>query len=91
MRVQAGLSGWVYVTNANSNDVSLIYTSMDMVTQSVSVQDFPLHMGVDTLRRKLYVVNKLSDKVSVIGLASKRVKGAIEVGKKPYGIAVVEE
>ena len=57
----------------------------------MSVRDFPLNMGVDTLRRKLYVVNKLSDKVSVIGLASKRVKGAIEVGKKPYGIAVVEE
>ncbi len=90
-RVCAGLSGWVYVTNANSNDVSLIYTPMDMVTQNVSVQDFPLNMGVDTLRRKLYVVNKLSDKVSVIGLASKKVKSAIEVGKKPYGLAVVAE
>ena len=33
VRVQAGLSGWVYVTNANSNDVSLIYTSMDMSCQ----------------------------------------------------------
>ena len=91
VRVFAGLSGWVYVTNANSNDVSLIYTSMDMVTQSVSVQDFPLNMAIDTLRRKLYVVNKLSDEVSVIGLASKRVKVTIEVGQKPYGIVVVEE
>jgi len=91
VRVQSGLPDWVYVANANSNDCDFIYSRMDMVTQRIAVEDFPRGMGVDTLRRKLYVVNKLSDTVSIVDLASKRVKGTISTGREPHDIAVVEE
>jgi YVTN family beta-propeller protein len=91
LRVQSGLSGWVYVSNANNNEIAFIYTSMDMVTKNTSVGDLPSHMSIDTLRRKLYVVNSLSDDVSVIDLATRKVKKIIEVGRKPHGISVIEE
>jgi YVTN family beta-propeller protein len=76
LRVQSGLSGWVYVSNANNNEIAFIYTSMDMVTKNTSVGDLPSHMAIDTLRRKLYVVNSLSDDVSVIDLAKKGEDGS---------------
>ncbi len=91
LRVQSGLSGWVYISNAGSNEIAFIYTSMDMVTKNTMVGDLPSHMAIDTLRRKLYVVNGLSDKVSVIDLSTRKVKTVFDVGKKPYGIAVIEE
>jgi len=55
------------------------------------VGDLPSHMAMDTPRRKLYVVNRLSEDVSVVDLATKKVKTVIEVGRKPCGIAVIEE
>jgi YVTN family beta-propeller protein len=91
LRVQSGLSGWVYVSIANNNEVVFMYTSMDMVTKNVSVGDLPSYMAMDTPRRKLYVVNRLSEDVSVVDLATKKVKAVIEVGRKPCGIAVIEE
>lgn len=91
MKVLKGLSGWIYISNGNNNDVSLYYTSMDTITRNLSVGNLPTHMAMDSLRRKLYVVNSLSDTVSVIDLRTKRVTGIIDVGRKPYGIASVEE
>jgi YVTN family beta-propeller protein len=89
--VQSGLSGRIYVSNANNNEVSFLSASMGMVTRNVSVGDFPSHMAVDTLRRKLYVVNGLSEDISVINLAPRKVRTVIQVGKKPHGIALIEE
>jgi YVTN family beta-propeller protein len=89
--VQSGLSGRIYVSNADNNEISFLYASMGMVTKDISVGDLPSHMAVDPLRRKLYVVNGLSEDVSVIDLATRRVKTVIEVGRKPHGIAVVAE
>ncbi len=89
--LQSGLSGRIYVSNADNNEIFFLYASMGMVTNSVSVGDSPSHMAVDTLRRKLYVVNGLSEDVSVIDLATRKVKTVVEVGTKPYGIALIAE
>ncbi len=91
MKALSGLSGWIYVTHGDSNEVSLYYTSMDMITKNIFVGNLPTHMAMDALRRKLYVVNSLSDTVSVLDLATKKVVGTIEVGRKPYGIASAVE
>jgi YVTN family beta-propeller protein len=64
---------------------------MDTVTKDVSVGDMPVCMAVDTLRRKLYVVNSLSDNLSIVDLATRKVKGTIDVGNRPYGIALISE
>ncbi len=85
-----GLPGRIYVSNAD-NEVSFIYISMDMTTRSISVGDLPSQMAVDPLRRKLYVVNTLSENLSVIDLTTKRLKTVIQVGKKPHGIVLIKE
>lgn len=91
MKVLSGLSGWIYVASGDGNEVHFLYRSMELVTKNVPVGDFPTRMAMDTLRRKLYVINTLSDTVSVIDLATKRAIGVIEVGRRPHGIAAVTE
>jgi YVTN family beta-propeller protein len=61
------------------------------VTRHISVGDLPSQMGVDPVRRKLYVVNRLSEDLSVIDLIRNKVKTVIQVGGKPYGIALIKE
>jgi len=91
MKALSGLSGWIYVTSGDGNEVHFLYRSMELVTKNVPVGDFPTYMVMDTLRRKLYVVNSFSDTVSVIDLATKRAVGLIDVGRRPHGIAAVSE
>jgi YVTN family beta-propeller protein len=86
----SGLSGQIYVSNAN-NEVSFIYASMDVTTRNISVGDLPAQMAVDPLRRKLYVVNTLSEDLSVIDLTTRRLRTVIQVGRKPHGIVLIEE
>jgi YVTN family beta-propeller protein len=89
--VQSGLSRRIYVANADNNEIAFIYTSMGEVTRHISVGDLPSQMGVDPVRRKLYVVNRLSEDLSVIDLIRNKVKTVIQVGGKPYGIALIKE
>ena len=89
MWLVSGLSSRIYVSGAD-NEVSFIYPSMDMTTRNISVGDLPSQMAVDSLRRKLYVVNTMSEDISVIDLATKRLKTVIQVGRRPHGIALIE-
>jgi YVTN family beta-propeller protein len=89
--VQTGLSRRIYVANGDNNEVAFIYASMGEVTRHISVGDLPSQMGVDPVRRKLYVVNRLSEDLSVIDLLRNKVKTVIQVGTKPYGIALIQE
>ena len=86
----SGLSGRIYVSNAD-NEISFIYASMDVTTRNISVGDLPSQMAVDPLRRKLYVVNTLSEDLSVIDLTTRRLRTVIQVGRGPHGIALIEE
>ena len=90
MWLVSGLSDRIYVSSAD-NEVSFIYPSMDMTTRNISVGDLPSQMAIDSLRRKLYVVNTMSEDISVIDLATKRLKTVIQVGRRPHGIALIEE
>ena len=90
MWLVSGLSGRIYVSNAN-NEISFVYASMDVTTRNISVGDIPSQMAVDPLRRKLYVVNTLSEDLSVIDLTTRRLKTVIQVGRKPHGIVLIEE
>jgi len=89
MWLVSGLSDRIYVSSAD-NEVSFIYPSMDMTTRNISVGDLPSQMAVDSLRRKLYVVNTMSEDISVIDLATKRLKTVIQVGRRPHGIALID-
>jgi len=89
--IQPGLSGRIYLSGDGADKVSFIYASTNKVVRDVRVGSRPLHMAVDTLRRKLYVVGNRSDDVSVVDLVTRRVKAVMQVGRKPHGIAVIEE
>jgi len=90
MWLVSGLSSRIYVSGAD-NEVSFIYPSMDMTTRNISVGDLPSQMAVDSLRRKLYVVNTMSEDLSVIDITTKLLKTVIQVGSRPHGIALIEK
>jgi YVTN family beta-propeller protein len=39
---------------------------------------------------RLYAANGLSDDISIVDTATERVIGTVKVGKRPWGVAVVE-
>jgi YVTN family beta-propeller protein len=97
-RVFSGLEGRIYVSNANSNEISfvdprisLVDPRISLIDRKVSVGDLPSEMTIDRLRRKLYVVNSMSEDVSVIDLPTYSIKKVIQVGRTPHGIALIEE
>jgi len=90
-RLLSGLRERVYVSNANSNDISFIYPAMGLVDRTVSTGDLPSEMVIDQWRRRLYVVNSISGDVSVIDLPTYSAKKVIQVGEKPHGIVLIEE
>jgi YVTN family beta-propeller protein len=63
-------------------------TSMGPVIGTIAVGDSPRSFIMDPEGRKLYVVNRGSDSVSVVDKTTSREEKVIPVGKKPYGIAM---
>ena len=85
-----GLMDNLYISNRNSNDISVIPLSTNITIQRFEVESLPQDMAVDRERRKLYVANSGSNSVSVIDLVSSKLIINIPVGKRPYGLALVE-
>ncbi|MBW1675110.1 MAG: YncE family protein [Deltaproteobacteria bacterium] len=90
-RMLSGLQERIYVSNANSNEISFVYPRMGLVDRNVMAGDLPSEMAIDQLRRKLYVINSMSEDVSVIDLPTYTMKKVVQVGKTPHGIALIEE
>jgi YVTN family beta-propeller protein len=63
-------------------------TMMPPIMGTISVGISPRSIILDPEARKLYVVNRGSDNISVIDKTTKRQEEVIQVGKRPYGIAV---
>jgi len=61
-------------------------TTVSPVVGSIGVGSLPRSFILDTDGRKIYVVNRGSDNVSVIDKTTRREEKTIPVGKKPYGI-----
>lgn len=79
----------LYVANTGSNTVSVIDTTTNRVTKTISVGTnprAPLVVGTD-----IYVNNYGSDDVSVIDTTTNTVTATIAVGDFPYALAVVNE
>ena len=87
---------YAYITNFNSNTVSVINTSSNTVTATVPVGKNPLGVAVSSDGTKVYVTNvnyKGRGTVSVIDTATKKVSATIDIGYKysPCGIAVTPD
>lgn len=60
------LSGKAYVTNFNSNTVSVIDTSSDTVIATIPVGTAPFGVAVNEIKKRVYVGNSYDHTISVI-------------------------
>ena len=79
----------IYVTNSESNTVSVIDTNTNSVLGNpIKVGMTPKGIAYDPENERIYVTNFGSDTVSIIDTNSNRVSGStISVGTSPVGIA----
>jgi len=80
-------NGCVYVTNFNSNSVSVINGATNTVIASIYVGSNPLGIAYDSSNGYVYVTNLWSNSVSVINGATNKVIGRIAVGSNQWGVA----
>lgn len=77
-----------YVTNAQSNSVSVIDTATFSVIATIPVGQSPGDVAVTSNGRFAYVANLFSNSVSVISTASNTVVATVPVGTSASGIAM---
>jgi YVTN family beta-propeller protein len=77
---------FAYVTNSGSGTVSVIDTTTDTVTATVTVGSRPFGVAANSTR--VYVTNSGSNDVSVIDTSNNTVVATIPVGLRPLGVAV---
>jgi YVTN family beta-propeller protein len=81
-------SSEIMIIRPFSEAFSAIKTSMGPLIGTIVVGNSPRSFIMDPEGRKLYVVNRGSDSVSVVDKTTSREEKVIPVGKKPYGIAM---
>jgi YVTN family beta-propeller protein len=70
--------------------LSPFQTAITPIMGTIPVGASPRAFKLDPESRKLYVVNRGSNNVSVIDKITKREEQVIPVGKRPYGIAIFQ-
>ena len=84
----AGASPFAYITNGDSNNVSVIDVSTNKVTTSISVGSNPMGAAVNPNGTKVYVGNANSNNISIIDTATNIVTATVPVGSNPMGVTV---
>ena len=79
---------YAYITNFDSNTVSVIDVSSNTVIETVSVGINPIGVATSPDGSKVFVTNNNSNTVSEIDTISNTVSATIGVGDNPYGAAV---
>ena len=79
--------GEVFVTNYESNNVSVINDTSDTVVATVPVGSAPVGATYDTAKDEVLVTNTGSNSVSVINDTTDTVVATIQVGSAPDGAA----
>lgn len=82
------LTGEVMVIRPHIEGADPLKMALVPIMDIISVGNSPRSLTMDPEARKLYVVNRGADSVSVIDKTTGKVEQAIPVGKRPYGIAV---
>ena len=82
---------YAYITNVDSNTVSVIDTATNTVIATVPVGMKPSGVAVSPDGSKVYVTNGYSNSVSVIDTATNTVTATVPVGSIPLGIAVTPD
>ncbi|MEW6584947.1 MAG: YncE family protein [Nitrospirota bacterium] len=84
-------SGETLIVRPFSETSSGVRTSIAPIMGSISVGSQPRALALDPEGRKIYVVNRGSDSVSVVDKTTRREEKVIPVGRRPYGIAIFPE
>src|SRR5688572_17995048 len=82
---------FAYVTNGDSDNVSVIDTATNTVTTTVAVGTGPDGVAITPDGAFAYVTNQRSDDVSVIGAASNTVTTTVPVGSFPSDVAITPD
>src|SRR5215831_313246 len=82
---------FAYVTNINSNTVSVIATATNTVVATVPVGTNPFGVAITPDGTHAYVTNGSSDTVSVIATATNTVVATVSVGSLPVGVAITPD
>jgi YVTN family beta-propeller protein len=92
MRITQKVATIVYVTNGDSNTVSVIDTAHHAVIATMKVGYRPIEIAVTFNGIRAYVTNYISNTVSVIDTVSHAVIATIkEVGGWPNGVAITPD
>ena len=86
--VSAVAAPFAYITNADSDNVSVIDTATDTVVATIPVGAGPTGVAVNAAGTRVYVSNTGSGNVSVINTATHTVTATVPVGVGPIGVAV---
>ncbi len=79
-----------FVSLGRANHVAFIDVASRKVTNLVLVGKRAWNVALDKAEARLYVVNGLSDDVTVVDVAAAKAIKSIPVGRVPYGLVVVE-
>ncbi len=82
------IPGEVMIIRPFTEGVNNLLTVTPPVMGIVPVGSFPRSFILDPEARKLYVVNRGSDSISVIDKTTRKEEQVITVGRRPYGIAI---
>ena len=77
-----------YISNAGSNNVSVINTATNTVIATITVGVAPGGVSVSPNGSRVYVANYTSNNVSIINTATNTVIATIAVGTNPFGVSV---
>jgi YVTN family beta-propeller protein len=86
--VPAGYREFAYITNGNSNTVSVLDLVNLRTDRTLRVGDNPTGIAANPRRNEIYAVNTKSGTVTVIDAATNTVVSTIGVHRQPYFISV---
>jgi len=77
------VSNRVYVSCQSTNSVAVVDCATDSLQKYIPVGACPMKMYINTLRRKLYVLNFDDGTVSIVDMTTNRVIKTVDVGGTP--------
>lgn len=77
------VSDYLYVSCQTTNKVAVVDCATDSLLKYITVGACPIKMYVNTLRRKLYVLNSDAGTVSIVNMTTNRVIKTVTVGGTP--------
>jgi YVTN family beta-propeller protein len=80
-----------YISNADSNTVSVVDTSTNTVVATVTVGNSPFGVAVNPGGTRAYVANAFSSDISVIDTSTNTVIATVALDNTPYGVALTPD